>query len=200
MPTNTSSRPRPRDAVITRQSLLAAARRRFAADGYVATTVRDIASDAGVNVALINRYFNSKEGLFEACLAHAVDELGESVGETLTIEQLVSIMSAQIAGSPDGESQLRLLLMLRSSGDERADRIRRDVFRSFSERVATVFGWHPDLPDSIELLLRSEIALSAVLGIVLVRSSTGLEPLTSAEQQELTAPLTDLLLALLVPA
>ena len=68
-------RPRRRDAASTRQLLLDAARRRFARDGYAATTVRDIADDAGVNVALISRYFDSKEGLFEACLAAAVDEL-----------------------------------------------------------------------------------------------------------------------------
>src|ERR1700744_3072446 len=59
---------RHRDADETRQRLLQAARQRFAQDGYAATTVRDIAMEAGVNVALINRYFTSKEGLFEAYL------------------------------------------------------------------------------------------------------------------------------------
>src|SRR5262249_4490858 len=52
--------PRRRDAATTRQLLLDAARQRFAIDGYAATSVRDIAHDAGVNVALINRYFTSK--------------------------------------------------------------------------------------------------------------------------------------------
>ena len=50
-----------RDAANTRRLLLSSARRRFAQDGYSATRVRDIAADAGVNVALINRYFSSKE-------------------------------------------------------------------------------------------------------------------------------------------
>ena len=50
-----------RDAKATRRALVRAARRRFATDGYRATTVRQIASDVGVNVALINRYFVSKE-------------------------------------------------------------------------------------------------------------------------------------------
>lgn len=45
-----------------------------------ATTVRDIADDAGVNVSLISRYFACKEGLFEACLTEAVDELGRVAG------------------------------------------------------------------------------------------------------------------------
>lgn len=54
---------RPRNAEETRAALLAAARLRFARDGYEATNLRDIASDVGVNVALIPRYFRSKEGL-----------------------------------------------------------------------------------------------------------------------------------------
>jgi Transcriptional regulator len=66
---------RPRDARATRALLLAAALRRFTQDGYDTTTVRQIAEDAGVNVALISRYFGSKEGLFEACLELAGEEL-----------------------------------------------------------------------------------------------------------------------------
>jgi AcrR family transcriptional regulator len=188
-----------RDADNTRLLLLAAARRRFAGDGYVATTVRDIASDAGVNVALINRYFSSKEGLFEACLANAVDELGRAVTDDITLDQVQRMMIEQIAGSPTGDDQLRLLLLLRSSGDTGADQIRRDVFRSFAERVATAAGWRPNEPDTSQLVLRAEIALSATLGIVLVRSSIGLEPLASADVPELAAPFGDLLSALLAP-
>jgi AcrR family transcriptional regulator len=196
MSIETLSIPRPRDADNTRLLLLAAARRRFAADGYVATTVRDIASEAGVNVALINRYFTSKEGLFEACLATAVNELGESVSENLTVEEILQIMTAQVAGAPNGDAQLRLMLLLRSSGDEGADQIRRDVFRTFAERLARSLGWRPEQPDNAQLVLRSEIALSAILGIIVVRSSTGLQPLTSADEAELSAPLRDMLGAL----
>ena len=188
--------PRPRNAANTRALLLAAARRRFAADGYVETTVRDIASDAGVNVALINRYFTSKEGLFEACLETAADQFDEAISNTLTIEQILPIMAAQIAGAPNGDDQLRLVLLLRSSGDERADQIRRDVFRSFSERIATAFGWRPDEPDTANALLRAEMALSSVLGIVVMRS-TGLEPLSSTLEADVVPPLRDLLSALL---
>src|SRR6187401_3364537 len=64
-----------RDANATRRALIRAARRRFATEGYRATTVRHIAADVGVNVALINRYFDSKEGLFEACMMRTSDEL-----------------------------------------------------------------------------------------------------------------------------
>ena len=86
---------RARDAVNTRRLLLEAARRRFAHDGYGATTSRDIAADAGVNVALINRYFVSKEGLFEACLARTVQELDD---EGAQIARCASYQVAPICG------------------------------------------------------------------------------------------------------
>src|SRR4051794_36587391 len=76
---------RHRDAAKTRQLLLDAALRRFASDGYAATTVRDIADDAGVNVALISRYFESKEGLFEVCLTTAVDDLRRAAGNVTSL-------------------------------------------------------------------------------------------------------------------
>jgi len=50
----------------TRDRILAAARRAFAADGYERTTVRLIAASAGCNPALVIRYYGSKEGLFAA--------------------------------------------------------------------------------------------------------------------------------------
>lgn len=53
-----------KDASATRERLIAAARKAFCQRGYAATTVREIAADAGVNPALINRYFGGKEQLF----------------------------------------------------------------------------------------------------------------------------------------
>ena len=52
----------------TRQAVLAAAQAAFAETGYEGTGLRLIAARAGVNLALINRYFGSKEGLFAAAI------------------------------------------------------------------------------------------------------------------------------------
>lgn len=59
---------RRRNAGETRETILAAARALFTARGFDETGTRDIAALAGVNIALINRYFASKEGLFEAAV------------------------------------------------------------------------------------------------------------------------------------
>jgi AcrR family transcriptional regulator len=181
----------------TRQLLLQAARRRFAIDGYGSTTVREIANDAGVNVALINRYFESKEGLFEACLVHAAEQVHRPAG--VTLDQVVQTVADRIAASPGNDDALHLLLLLRSSGDERADAIRRKTLRSFSERIAAFAGWTPGEPDGDELLLRAEVAISMSLGIALLRTSSGLEPLTSATSADLTGAISDAFSALLTP-
>lgn len=52
----------------TRADVLAVARRRFFTDGYDAVTMRSVANEAGVDVALISYYFGSKRGLFAAAL------------------------------------------------------------------------------------------------------------------------------------
>ena len=182
---------RRRDAAQTRRLLLAAARRRFAAGGYAATTVRDIADDVGVNVALINRYFGSKEGLFEACLSTAIDELRRTTGD-VPLEQLPAVMTSQLAGYTPGGSPNDLALLLRSSGDERADEIRVGVLASSAERVASAVGWRPDSPDDRQLILRAQVVIAAGIGIALLRSSTRLQPLASASEQDLFEPLRDL--------
>jgi AcrR family transcriptional regulator len=179
---------RRRDATKTRRLLLDVARRRFADDGYSATTVRDIADEAGVNVALISRYFESKEGLFKACLQATADELRRSAGDT-PLDQVPETIARQVAGLGAEELPRQLVLMLRSSGDERADEIRRDVLRESSEQLA---GHRPGDP-----LLRAQIVLAATIGIAVLRTSVRLEPLTSASEHDLVPPLRDLLNAVL---
>jgi AcrR family transcriptional regulator len=186
-----------RDAEATRQLLLRSARQRFARDGYAATTVREIAADAGVNVALINRYFESKEGLFEECLSLAADQLARGERESVTLDDIVQSLVRQVADSPNGEQQLLMLLLLRSSGDERADKIRRATLESFARRIAVHAGLHPD--DDDEHALRGQIVLATALGMVMLRSSAGSEPLTSASEEQLQGPLGDALARLLSP-
>ncbi|WP_148043285.1 TetR family transcriptional regulator [Flexivirga caeni] len=53
----------------TRAQILAVARTRFLAGGYAHTSMRSIAADAGVDVALLSYHFASKQGLFTAAMA-----------------------------------------------------------------------------------------------------------------------------------
>ncbi|MFE7659461.1 TetR/AcrR family transcriptional regulator [Streptomyces celluloflavus] len=57
---------RPRRSDATRAAILAAARDRFAADGYERATIRAIARDADIDPSMVMRYYGNKEGLFAA--------------------------------------------------------------------------------------------------------------------------------------
>src|SRR5919106_4651682 len=84
-------------AVDTRSDILGAARRHFTANGYDGATIRGIASDAGVDPALVHHYFGAKDELFIAALdlpinpaaviprllAEGVDGLGERIVSTM---------------------------------------------------------------------------------------------------------------------
>jgi AcrR family transcriptional regulator len=64
---------RTRNAGATRADILAAARRRFGADGFERTTLRAVAADVGVDPALVIRYFGSKQELFAAAADFTLD-------------------------------------------------------------------------------------------------------------------------------
>src|SRR3954466_5473790 len=61
----------------TKTKILDAAFQRLAREGYAALSVREIAKDAGVNHALINYHFRSKDQLVIAVLDHANQRLLE---------------------------------------------------------------------------------------------------------------------------
>lgn len=185
-----------KDAAATRLALVQAARHRFAFDGYRATTVRDVAADAGVNVALINRYFGSKEGLFRACLDRATPEQ-EAAPSGSDLERVLGGLIRHIIRSPTDEDSMQLLLLLRGSGDEAVDRIRRETLRGYAVRLAGAARAGSSSADDDDLLVRAEIALSVVLGMTMLRTSTKVEPLASADVEAVARPLEDALRALL---
>ena len=72
----------------TRGAILDAARAAFAARGYDAVSVRSVARDAGVDPALVHRFFGSKEQLFVAAMELPVAP--------------VALVAAILAGGVDG--------------------------------------------------------------------------------------------------
>lgn len=192
--------PRRRDGTRTREQLLEAARRRFSTAGYGATTVRDIADDVGVNVALINRYFGSKAGLFEACLTGVVDDLARAggVGDRHDLPQS---LARRLIGSAAASPRYEILpLLLRSSGDPAADELRVGVLRGFSEQIAAVSDAAALGIDDEDLLLRAQLVVAVSIGTGLLRSALpGLQPLASVTDARLADALTVVIDALLGP-
>jgi AcrR family transcriptional regulator len=56
----------------TEEKIKAAAKKLFTKKGYAATRTRDIAEDAGINLALLNYYFRTKKKLFELVMKENV--------------------------------------------------------------------------------------------------------------------------------
>lgn len=72
-----AAKPRRRDPTATRQKLLTAARREFAARGLAGARVDDIAARAGVNKQLVYHYFGDKDALYLAVLEWVYEEIRE---------------------------------------------------------------------------------------------------------------------------
>ena len=59
----------------TQEKIKEAARKVFTQKGYAATRTRDIAEEAGINLALLNYYFRSKEKLFQEVMQEKLMQL-----------------------------------------------------------------------------------------------------------------------------
>ena len=69
------------DGKATREAIIEAAEAEFAACGYDAASTRRICARAGVNVALVNRYFGSKENLYRVVAKRLFGDLGAPMAE-----------------------------------------------------------------------------------------------------------------------
>jgi AcrR family transcriptional regulator len=83
----------------TRQKILEAALRAFAAHGYEGAMTREIAAAAGVHQPVINYHFDGKEGLWRAAIDFAFGELRDTFAARL-----------REVGNDDPEATLRALL------------------------------------------------------------------------------------------
>ena len=79
--------PRARNAVETKRRLLDAAEIEFAQKGFAGARLRDVATVAGVQQALIHHYFADKSGLYRAVLDRAIAETAEGSWRILEQDQ-----------------------------------------------------------------------------------------------------------------
>lgn len=114
---------RRRNAAVTRDAILRAARSRFQRECYEQVGVRAIAADAGVDPALISRYFGSKEGLFAKVLASTSKDPMEVLGgDRATFGERVA--RAVLAPSQRRDACMDFLLIAtRSSASPAASRL-----------------------------------------------------------------------------
>lgn len=65
--------------ISTEEKIKEAARKIFHKKGYAGTRTRDIAEEAGINLALLNYYYRSKEKLFELIFEESIAEISTSL-------------------------------------------------------------------------------------------------------------------------
>lgn len=166
----------------TRGVILAAARAEFGARGYDGATLRGIARAAGVDPRLLRHYFDGKEDLFVAAmdlpvrpdvlvaqvLAGGADGLGERA--------LRAFLGAW--ERPGARERLVGLLSAALVGEAGARMVREFVAREILGRI--VAGLDVDRPE-----LRANLVASQLLGLAVARLVLRLEPVASADVDEL---------------
>ena len=166
----------------TREAILAAARRRFADDGYRGATIRAIAGDAEVDPALVHHYFGTKQELFATVLdlpaspadlierLAAVDpgEVGRRVIETFL----------EVWDEPARRERMKILLRTAMVDETAARMIREFVIGSLLAPVATRVG-AGDAP------IRATLVASQLVGFAFVRYLLEIEPLASASTDQI---------------
>ena len=132
---------RRRDAAATRQAILEAATRRFATEGYQRAGVREIADDAGVTAALVNRYFGSKEGLFAEVIERALRHGAPAPGPAGRPGRPPRPGHGVRAGGLRDRVHTPILLMLHSATEPHAVKLfRRDLDRTELRLLAERIG------------------------------------------------------------
>jgi AcrR family transcriptional regulator len=181
----------------TRETILAAARRRFAAHGYDAATIRSIAADAAVDPALVHHFFGSKEQLFVAAM-----RLPFAPGEMITA---ALAPGSRAPGVSAGEQLIRTALrawddpvvrstflgLLRSAltSEQAARMLREFVSETILGPVARAArADRPgDTRDGADAEYRAGMVASQVLGLAVARFVLALGPVASASQDDLAA-------------
>jgi AcrR family transcriptional regulator len=169
---------------VSRDAVLAAAKQRFAAEGYEKTTLRAIARDAHVDPSMVLYLFGSKEELFRESLRLIIDPevlvaalTGES-GDDADIGTRMVTTYLRIWEAPDTAASMRAMLQ---SATSNADA--NDAFRGFMQNyvLTAVSG---ALGGGEQARLRAMLAASTLVGTAMLRYVIQVPPLAALSADE----------------
>ena len=170
---------RTRDAAATKSAIVHAARQIFSRRGYDQVGVREIAQQAGVTAAMVNRYFGSKQGLFAEVMESKADLTPLFALDRATFGQ--SFARTLLPRPNDQDSFDPLLIILRSAPDPEARNIiRTTVEQSLSKPLAEWLGG----ADSSQ---RAGLILAFVCGFYMMRNVIGTADLLRADIEQLVS-------------
>lgn len=168
----------------TRTAILDAARECFAFGGFGGTTVRAVASAAGVDAALVHHYFGSKDDLFFAALELPFDprevlaEAARSGGAEGAGERLVRTF---LGVWDDPASRPALVALARRGLEPGGEPLLRD---GFIPMVVVPLGEQlgVDRPE-----VRMPLVASQILGLIVMRYLLEVEPVASMGAEAVVA-------------
>ncbi|MFD8686558.1 TetR family transcriptional regulator [Streptomyces sp. NPDC059651] len=178
--------------------MLAAARARFAEDGFTATTIRRVAADAGVDASLVMQFFRSKNELFAAVMSVPADALtrfsaafegaDDGLGERV-VRAFLEVWEEDVRSSQP------LMAMLRGAlANDQAN----EQLRGFLQERLLVDALASRSADA-DLTLRVGVVSSMLVGLVVGRGVVGVPTLTGAEREQLIALVGPAVQSVLVP-
>jgi AcrR family transcriptional regulator len=175
-----------RDKQRTREEILTAARRAFATHGYAQTGVREIAAAAGINSALVVRYFGGKQKLFLAAidadmaltpfLAGARAETGRHIVDYL-------------AHKPEHDTDSFAILLLGATDPSLSPALKRLIKQRLYDPLVAWLGGR-------DATARAALLLALVSGVWMHRRLLPVPPLVGGMDRAAMATLADMIQAL----
>ena len=147
----------------TRERIIEAARATFAAHGYDGATLRNIATKADANVALVIRYFGSKEELFATVVDFnlrlpPLQQLDRSMLGERMVAHFLTVWE-------DDRSGRELVALLRAAvSHEKAKERMQQIFHAQLLGAIESLGFDPE-----EAAMRASLIASQMLGFALIR-------------------------------
>lgn len=167
----------------TEEKIKEAARKVFTQKGYAATRTRDIAEEAGINLALLNYYFRSKEKLFEIVIMEKMQVLFGKIAPIIMdantsieekVEQVAEHYIDTLLANPD--IPLFVLGEIRNNPDKFANLVKTKtnltdsiLFRQLAER-------RPDVDPLHFILNMLGLVVFPFIGKPLIQLITGIKP------------------------
>jgi TetR/AcrR family transcriptional regulator, cholesterol catabolism regulator len=160
-----------------RQGIVEAAERLMFEQDYEDIAVKDVATDAGVALGTLYRYFNSKDHLFACALLSWSRGFGDHLERSTpgpTVDQVRTIYRRAVRAFERTPRVYGVLIQVMSSRDPYAA----EVFGEFSQRQTEAFGSALDT-SGLDDRRREDIVavMGAVLNENLGRWQRGLQPL-----------------------
>ena len=169
----------------SREAILVAARKLFAEQGFDGTSLRQVAREASVDPAMVHHFFKGKDELFASSVELPADPEEVLAGvETLEPEARAEALVRAVVRLWEGPAQPGLVAFVRGTIGSKAKTalLRETVSRTILSRVMVGVQGPAE-----EVRLRGNLVATQVVGLMLLRYVIRLEPLASADQEEVVS-------------